>query len=76
MKSTGFNSLSIVFGILFACAASPWATAQQKETPSPSQFSAPAGTYAPPRPVRRNLIGLLERNGVSAFSLRLETNGT
>lgn len=77
MKSTGFTSLSIVLGILLACVASPWgATAQQKATPAPNQSSAPTGTYAPPRPVLRNLIGLLETNGVPAFTLRLETNGT
>jgi hypothetical protein len=67
----------MMFGILLACIASPWrATAQQKATPAPNQSSAPTGTYAPPSPVRRNLIGLLETNGVAAFTLRFETNGT
>ena len=69
-------SFSIVLGILLACVALPrGATAQQKTT-APYQFSAPTGTYAPPRPVRRNLFGLMETNGVPGFTLRLETNGT
>ncbi len=77
MKSTRFLSLCIVFGILLVCVASPWgATAQQKATLAPKQYPAPTGTYAPPPPMRRNLFGLLETNGVPAFTLRLETNGT
>jgi hypothetical protein len=77
MKSTRFVSLSIVFGILLACVASPCGVpVQQKAPPVPNQSPAPTGTYAPPRPVWRNLIGLWETNGVPVFTLRLETNGT
>lgn len=66
----------MVLGIFLACVALPWGvTAQQKTTP-PYQSPAPTGTYAPPRPVRKNLFGLMETNGVPAFTLRLETNGT
>ena len=68
MKSSCFVSLSIVFGILLACAASPCvATAQQK---------APTGTYSPPPRFWRNMIGLWETNSVADFTLRFETNGT